>query len=158
AEIFARTGIQFLPINTLYQLLAATLHRSPALAAASHFLTIPDLFAYWLSGRVACELTNATTTQMYDPRAGTWGTDLLDRLGIRSDIFPEIVPPGTVLERLLPAVAGETGLPAETPVVAVASHDTGSAVAAVPADRGTRRPGETIAYVSSGTWSLVGGE
>jgi rhamnulokinase len=157
-EIFDRTGIQFMPINTLYQLLASTLHRSTALAAASHFLTVPDLFAFWLSGRIAGEMTNATTTQCYDPRAGTWATGLLDRLGVRSDLFPEIVPPGTVLGPLRPGVAREVGAPAGTPVVAVASHDTGSAVAAVPVDPGALGADETFAYISSGTWSLVGAE
>jgi rhamnulokinase len=157
-EIFARTGIQFMPINTLYQLLASTLHRSSALAAARHFLTVPDLFAYWLSGRIGCEMTNATTTQCYDPRAGAWATGMLDRLGVRSDLFPEIVPPGTVLGPLRPEVAQEVGAPAQTPVIAVASHDTGSAVAALPVDPAAYGDGETFAYISSGTWSLVGGE
>jgi rhamnulokinase len=157
-EIFERTGIQLMPINSLFQLLASTLHRSPALAGARHFLTIPDLFAYWLCGRIAGELTNATTTQCYDPRAGAWATDLLDRLGIRSDIFPEVVPPGSTLGRLRPEVAAEVELPGGTPVVAVASHDTGSAVAAVPVETAALGPDETFAYVSSGTWSLVGGE
>ncbi|MGH2371570.1 MAG: rhamnulokinase, partial [Chloroflexota bacterium] len=106
----------------------------------------------------ACEFTNATTTQAYDPRAHGWATDLLDRLDIPSDIFPEVVRPGMPLGTLLPSVAEEVGLAARTPVVAVASHDTGSAVAAVPADTAALRAGETFAYVSSGTWSLVGGE
>jgi rhamnulokinase len=160
-EIFERTGIQFLQINTLFQLLASTRHGSPALAAARTLLMIPDLFAYWLTGRVACEFTDATTTQAYDPCAGAWATDLLDRLGIRSDLFPPVVPPGTPLGTVLPAVADEIGLPRSTPVTAVASHDTGSAVAAVPARRDMHRSGDgdkAFAYVSSGTWSLVGGE
>ncbi|HEX2036607.1 MAG TPA: rhamnulokinase family protein [Chloroflexota bacterium] len=158
AEIFERTGIQFMAINTLYQLLASTVHHSPALAAAETFLTIPDLFAYWLCGQAVCEFTNATTTQAYDPRAGGWATDLLERLGIRSDILPRVVPPGTTLGGLLQGVAAEMELPAAIPVVAVASHDTGSAVAAVPVVPGTLQAAETFAYVSSGTWSLVGGE
>jgi rhamnulokinase len=157
-EIFERTGIQFLPINTLYQLLAATLHRAPALGAARTFLMMPDLFTYWLTGRIACEFTDATTTQAYDPRRRRWAADLLERLGVRSDIFPEIVAPGTITGTLLPSVADQARLPATTRVVAVASHDTGSAVAAVPADTGALGQGETFAYVSSGTWSLVGGE
>ncbi|MBI3971503.1 MAG: rhamnulokinase [Chloroflexi bacterium] len=157
-EIFERTGIQFMPINTLYQLLAAELDGSSALRAASTFVMVPDLFNYWLTGRVACEFTDATTTQAYDPRARRWATDLLDRLGIRSDVFPEIVQPGTALGTLLPLVVGEVGLPATTRVTAVASHDTGSAVAAVPVDPASLPPGETYAYISSGTWSLVGGE
>jgi rhamnulokinase len=125
---------------------------------------VPDLFNYWLTGRAACEFTEATTTQAYDPRAGRWATDLLAALGIRGDVFTEIVPPATALGTLLPSVAGAAGLPATTPVTAVASHDTGSAVAAVPvasSDVVLGTPGttgETYAYVSSGTWSLVGGE
>lgn len=157
-EIFERTGIQFMPINALYQLLASVRHGSPALANAHTFLTIPDLFAYWLSGRVACEMTNATTTQAYDPRAGRWATDILSRLGIPTHIFPEMVPPGTVLGTLLPEVATEVDVPAATSVVAVASHDTASAVAAVPVRQESMRSQETFAYISSGTWSLVGGE
>jgi len=157
-EIFERTGIQFLPINTLYQLLAATLQGAPALRVARTLLMMPDLFTFWLTGRVACELTDATTTQCYDPRAGRWATDLLDRLGIRSDLFPEIVQPGTTLGPVRASVAKEIGFVSSPPVVAVASHDTGSAVAAVPVDTGSLGHGETFAYISSGTWSLVGSE
>jgi rhamnulokinase len=150
-EIFERTGIQFLPFNTLYQLLAMVLAGSPALALAHTFLTIPDLFNYWLTGRALCEFTNATTTQFYDPRAGAWATSLLDKLGIPTHFLPEVVPPGTVLGALLATVGDETGMEG-VPVVAPACHDTGSAVAAVPASRAD------YAYVSSGTWSLVGVE
>jgi rhamnulokinase len=157
-EIFERTGIQFMPINTLYQLLAATLQSSSQLASAWTFLMVPDLLTYWLTGRVACEFTDATTTQCYDPRAGAWATSLMDQLGIRTDIFPEIVHPGTTLGTLLPSVAEETGLSRHTKVIAVASHDTGSAVAAVPVDTAALGPDEMFAYISSGTWSLVGGE
>ena len=109
---------------------------------------IPDLFNYWLSGRAVCEFTDATTTQCYDPRAGGWAVSMLERLGIPSR-FAEVVPPGTVLGPLVPSVAEETGL-GDVPVVAPACHDTASAVAAVPAG------GEDWAYISSGTWSLVG--
>jgi rhamnulokinase len=150
-EIFERTGIQFLRFNTLYQLLAMVLAGSPALALARTFLTIPDLFNYWLTGRALCEFTNATTTQFYDPRAGAWATSLLDKLGIPTHFLPEVVPPGTVLGALLATVGDETGMEG-VPVVAPACHDTGSAVAAVPASRAD------YAYVSSGTWSLVGVE
>jgi len=150
-EIFEHTGIQFLPFNTLYQLLAMVLAGSPALELAHTFLTIPDLFNYWLTGRALCEFTNATTTQFYDPRAGAWATSLLDRLGISTHFLPEVIPPGTVLGDLLPSVGAETGMEG-VPVVAPACHDTGSAVAAVPAS------GADYAYISSGTWSLVGVE
>jgi rhamnulokinase len=150
-EIFERTGIQFMRTNALYQLLSMALARSPLLEVAETFLTMPDLFNHWLSGRTVCEFTNATTTQCYDPRAGGWATSLLERLGIPSHFFPEVVPPGTVLGPLVPSVAEETGL-GDMPVVAPACHDTASAVAAVPASE------EDWAYISSGTWSLVGAE
>jgi rhamnulokinase len=148
-EIFERTGIQFLPFNALYQLLSMVLAGSPVLELAHTFLTIPDLFNYWLTGQALCEFTNATTTQFYDPRAGAWATSLLDKLGIPTHFLPEVVPPGTVLGVLLPSVGDETGME-EVPVVAPACHDTGSAVAAVPASQ------SDYAYISSGTWSLVG--
>jgi rhamnulokinase len=151
AEIFEQTGIQIMPINGLYQLLSMVVSRSPALEVARTFLTIPDLFNYWLTGRAACEFSNATTTQCYDPRRRDWARPLLDGLGIPTAIFPEIVPSGTALGRLLPAVAEETGL-GSIPVIAPACHDTGSAVAAVPAAE------PFFAWISSGTWSVMGAE
>jgi rhamnulokinase len=151
AEIFEQTGIQVMPINSLYQLLSMVVGRSPALEVARTFLTIPDLFNYWLTGRAVCEFSNATTTQCYDPRRRDWARPLLDRLGIPTAIFPAIVPSGTILDRLLPSVAEETGL-GDMPVVAPACHDTGSAVAAVPA------AGPGFAWISSGTWSVMGAE
>jgi len=150
-EIFERTGIQFMQINTLYQLFSMVLASSPVLERAHTFLTIPDLFNYWLTGRAVCEFTNATTTQFYDPRAGTWATPLLEKLGIPTHFLPEVVQPGTPLGDLLPSVGDETGLD-RVPVVAPACHDTGSAVAAVPTSQ------SDYAYISSGTWSLVGVE
>ncbi len=150
-EIFELTGIQFLPFNTLYQLLAMALAGSPLLARAHTFLTIPDLFNYWLTGRAACEFTNATTTQFYDPRAGAWATSLLDKLGIPSHFLPEVVPPGTVLSHPLASIGDATGV-GDASVVAPGCHDTASAVAAVPAGE------SNYAYISSGTWSLVGVE
>lgn len=150
-EVFEQTGIQFLPFNTLYQLLAMVLAGSPALERARTLLMIPDLFNYWLSGRTVSEFTDATTTQFYDPRAGAWATPLLKKLGIPTRFLPEVVPPGTVLGRLLPSVSAETGME-RVPVVAPACHDTASAVAAVPSG------GLDCAYISSGTWSLVGVE
>ena len=150
-EIFERTGIQFMEINTLYQLLSLVATESPVLAVAETFLTIPDLLNYWLTGRAACEFTNATTTQCYDPREGDWAWDLLGRLQIPTHMFPEVVPPGTVLGPLAPYIADEVGLPG-VPVIAVACHDTGSAVAAVPAE------GPGFAWISSGTWSVQGAE
>jgi len=150
-EIFQRTGIQFMEINTLYQVLSMSLSKSPALQAADTLLMMPDLFNYWLTGRKVCEFTEATTSQFYDPRASTWAKPLLRKLGIPVHILTDIVPPGAVLGPLHPAVAEEAGL-GSVPVIAPACHDTGSAVAAVPAQ------GANYAYISSGTWSLLGAE
>jgi len=150
-EIFERTGLQFIQINSLYQLLSLVVSGSPVLEIAETFLMMPDLFNYWLTGRKACEFTIASTSQCYDPRQGDWARPLLEKLGIPTRIFPEIVPPGTVLGDLLPAVADEVGLDC-LPVVAPGGHDTALAVAAVPA------AGSDFVYISSGTWSLMGAE
>lgn len=150
-EIYeASGGIQFLSINTLYQLLAMVISQDPALDIADTFLMIPDLFNYWLTGRKACEFTDVTTTQFYNARRGGWSISLLERLGIPTHLFPEVVMPGTQYGTLLPALAEETGL-GSLPVVAPAVHDTASAIVAVPAE--TSR----FAWLSSGTWSLLGG-
>lgn len=149
-ELYRRTGIQILPINTVFQLMAMVLDRDPRLEVADSLLLIPDLFHHFLSGTTACEFTNATTTQCYDPHRQSWATDLLARLGIPSRMFKEVVAPGTVLGPLTPDMAAETGLPGAR-VVATATHDTGSAVAAVPFVDGAQ-----AGYISSGTWSLVG--
>ncbi|MBM2848397.1 MAG: pentulose/hexulose kinase [Anaerolineales bacterium] len=148
-EIFERTGIQFMPINSLYMLLSMA--GTPALEAASTFLMIPDLFNFWLSGRKACEFTDATTTQLYDQRAGDWARSVIEKLGLPRHIFLPVTQPGTVLGPLLPTVAEEVGLDS-VPVIAPACHDSGSAVAAVPARN------KNAAYISSGTWSIVGVE
>jgi rhamnulokinase len=150
-QIFEYTGIQFIQINALYQLLAMALAAAPALEVAATFLTIPDLFNYWLSGQAVCEFTNATTTQCYDPREGNWAAPVLAALGIPRQIFPSVVAPGTALGALRPALAEELGAGALT-VVAPACHDTGAAVAAVPAE------GHDFAWISSGTWSIMGVE
>lgn len=149
AELYGVTGIQTMPINTLYQLLAA--RAAPALSVAETLLLIPDLLGYWLSGERRAEATVASTSQLYDAVRGDWAYGLIERLGLPARLFPAIVAPGSDLGRLLPAVAEDAGLP-RLPVVAVASHDTASAVAAVPAEGGD------WAYISSGTWSLVGVE
>jgi rhamnulokinase len=146
-EIYRTTGIQFLPINTLYQLLA--MRGSPLLEAAETMLLIPDLINYWLTGEKACEYTNATTTQLLD-LAGGWTQNLFERMNLPSRILAPVVPPATELGPLITGVAEEIG--AKPPVFAVASHDTASAVVAVPAQ------GSDFAYISSGTWSLVGVE
>ncbi len=150
AEIFEQTGIQFMPINSLYQLFTLAQSHAPALEAATTLLTIPDLFNFWLSGSIANEFSNATTTQCFNPRTYTWAIPLLERLGIPAHIFGSIVQPGTLLGPVRPAVAEALGL-GEVPVIAPATHDTGSAVAAVPMDG-------PAAYLSSGTWSLMGVE
>jgi rhamnulokinase len=150
-EVFTETGIQFMQINTLYQLYAMKLEGSPALRAAKTLLFMPDLFNYWLTGTARAELTIASTSQFYNPRERAWTRDLLDRLGLPSDILPEIVPPGTCLGHTAGALA-ETAAVGEVPVYATACHDTASAIAAVPA------AGAGWCYISSGTWSLMGAE
>ena len=147
-EIYGTTGIQFLPINTLYQLLA--MRGSSLLEAADTLLLIPDLINYWLTGERASEYTNATTTQLIDLETGGWSRELLEKLDIPSGLFAPIVSPGAELGPVLPDVAEEVG--SGPPVFAVASHDTASAVVGVPAQS------PDFAYISSGTWSLVGVE
>jgi len=151
-EIYAATGVQFIEINSLYHLLSMALRKDPQLEAASCLLTMPDLFNYWLTGERAVEFTNATTTQCFDIGRNEWASAILTRLNIPTHIFPTVVPDGTPLGNLLPAVAETTGLN-RTQVIAPATHDTASAVAAIPFLQGMRS-----AFVSSGTWSLVGME
>jgi rhamnulokinase len=150
-EIFERTGIQFLQLNSLYQLLAMALHRSPQLDMAQTFLNLPDLFNFWLTGRKVSEFTIATTSQCYDTRAGDWAWSMLEKMGLPTRIFGEVVPSGTRLGPLHPALAEETSA-GPVPVVATAGHDTGAAVAAVPASSGDH------VFISSGTWSILGVE
>ncbi|WP_405801454.1 rhamnulokinase family protein [Streptomyces sp. NBC_01506] len=148
AELYRITGLQHLPFNTVFQLAAAC--GSAQLASARTLLMIPDLVTHWLTGSVGVEATNASTTGLFDARAGDWSYELMERLGIDRSLFPPIRRPGDAAGTLLPYVAAETGLPESTPVTAVASHDTASAVAAVPAT------GPGFAYLSCGTWSLAG--
>jgi rhamnulokinase len=150
-EIFHATGIQFMRINTLFQLLALQRDRSPILENAQTLLLMADLFHFWLTGSVTVELTNASTTQMYDPVARDWAKPVLEKLGLAVRMLPPITPPGTVLGTLLPHVAEETGCRGLR-VVLPATHDTASAVVAIPAQ------GQDWCYISSGTWSLVGVE
>jgi rhamnulokinase len=150
-QLFRRTGTGFMPINTLCQLFALKLRGAKALEAAERLLMMPDLFAYWLSGRPANELTIASTSQCLDLASRTWAVDLLRELGLPTRIFADLVPPGTVVGELLRSLADEAGTD-RIPVIAAAGHDTALAVAAVPA----RDPG--FAYLSSGTWSLLGTE
>jgi len=145
-EIFARTGIQFLQFNTLFQLFA---HASAGIPpGASRLLLIADLVVSRLTGSSFAEYTNATTTQMLAAGKGDWDSALLERLGLPVRLLPGIVRPGSIIGRLTPEIAEATGL-GPLPVVAIASHDTGSAVAGTPLEEGW-------AYISSGTWSLVG--
>jgi rhamnulokinase len=151
AEIFEATGIQLLELNTLFQLVRLREREAAELDAAGRLLMMPDLFSYWLSGRAVNEYTIATTSQCFDSRRGEWARGLLGRFSLPTSIFGEIVQPGTVLGTLLPPLAEEAGA-GQLPVVAVGGHDTALAVAAVPAG------GRGFAYVSSGTWSLLGAE
>jgi rhamnulokinase len=150
-ELYERTGIQMLPINTVFELAAMAEENDPALEAADALLLIPDLFHHWLCGSRSSEFTNATTTQMYDTRNDDWAVDLLERLDIPTRLLPEVVPGGTRLGPVTDEVADDTGLTGAD-VIAVATHDTGSAVAAVPFEE---RGG---VFLSVGTWSLVGVE
>ncbi len=150
-QMFKQTGIQFMPFNSVFQLYAMVRANSPHLGIAETFLTMPDLFNYWLTGTKVCEFSIATTTQCYDPRKRAWATEMLDSLGIPSYIFPEIAQPGTDLGKLRKSVAKEAGL-ADLTVIAPACHDTGSAVAAVP------MISSDALYLSLGTWALMGAE
>lgn len=145
-EIFEKTGIQFLNFNTVFQLKS----ENQDLGKIEKFLLLPDLIGYFLTGEAVAEYTNSTTTQMVNADSGTWDLDLLEKLKLPPRILPEIIPAGTRLGKLKPELAGELGLP-DVSVVAPATHDTGSAVAGAPLQ-------ENWAYISSGTWSLVGVE
>jgi rhamnulokinase len=152
-RIYRTTGIQFMQLNTLYSLYAHK-HADPgSLDAADQLLFIPDLFHYWLSGNRVVEATIASTSQMIDCHTGDWAREMLGELGLSSKILGEISPSATVVGTLHPKLVAETGLPASLKVVTPASHDTGSAVVAVPADEKT-----SWCYLSSGTWSLLGAE
>ena len=152
AAVYGATGIQPSQINTLFQLSSMARSGDPQLRAARTLLPMPSLFAYWLCGRPAAEYTHATTTQCLDARERRWAVKLLDRLDIPTSIFPPLVEPGTVLGPLVGDVASQVGLSREVPVIAVACHDTASAVAAIPG------LDAQSAYISSGTWSLMGVE
>ena len=151
-EIFAETGIQFMPLNTLYQLHSMRISGSPALNSATKLLFMPDLFNYWLTGEMRAEVSIASTSQFYNPVKKQWASGLFRRLNLPERILPELVLPGTRLGTLLPEIAESSGLGSNVPVYATACHDTASAVAAVPAE------GDGWCYISSGTWSLMGVE
>jgi len=155
ARIYERTGLQFMPINTLFQLMALKARNSPLLEVAESLLMMPDAFNWLLTGRRAAERTDASTTQLLDPRSGTWATDLCGELGLPGHILPPLIDPGTELGPLHAALAEEVGL-ANLSVLATAGHDTAAAVAAVPTASAAGVP--DWCYISSGTWSLLGVE
>ncbi|UCE05084.1 MAG: rhamnulokinase, partial [bacterium] len=150
-RVYELTGIQFMQLNTIFQLFSMVRAKSPLLDVVSDLLFMPDIINYFITGIKKTEFTFATTSQLYNPRKKGWDDELFNALGISKSIMQQIVKPGTVLGNLTSIVANETGLD-QIPVVATASHDTGAAVAAVPAE------GKDWAYISSGTWSLIGVE
>ena len=151
AEIYHQTGIQFMQLNSLFQLLSMKEEADPALEIAQTFLNIPDLFNFWLTGRKASEFTNATTTQCFNPRTNSWAYDLIRSMGLPTRIFQEIIQPGTIYGTLRESLRNECGLN-RIPISATASHDTASAIAAIPMNS------EKAVFISSGTWSLIGSE
>jgi rhamnulokinase len=152
AEIFRQTGLQFMQFNSLFQLNAIKLSGAPALDAASRLLFVPDLLSYWLTGVQKNELTIVSTSHLWNPSESRWAWELMDALGLPKRLLGEVIVPGTRLGGLLEEIRETCGLHA-TPVFATASHDTASAVAAVPA------AGDSPwCYISSGTWSLMGVE
>lgn len=148
AALYDVNGLQFLPFNTLYQLEAEK--ASPLWRQTAHVVLLPDLLTHWLTGQLRAEVTNASTTGLLDARTRQWSSHLLKVLDIPQHLFPPLQQPGDIVGPITPAVAEATGLPSSTVVTAVGSHDTASAVVAVPATN------DSFAYVSSGTWSLVG--
>ncbi len=146
-ELYARNGLQHLPFNTLYQFAA-----DARLAEADGFVLIPDLIGFWMTGRAVAERTNASTTGLLGVRTHEWDDALIERLALPRSVFPELVDPGTTIGSLLPPVAERIGARHEVHVTAVGSHDTASAVVAVPA------ASDDFAYISCGTWGLVGVE
>ncbi len=151
-DIYEHTGIQFMQLNTVYQLLSMRLSNSPVLAKAKRLIFMADLVSYFLSGKPYAEYTLASTSQLMDMRSGTWSRTIFQKLNLPIEIMPEVVSPGTIIGTLTSNIAKEIGCP-QIPVIAVASHDTACAVASVPADKNSR-----WAYLSSGTWSLIGVE
>lgn len=148
-EIYQATGVQFLPFNSIYQLFSLVKRASPLLAAAHKLLFMPDLMNFFMTGQICSEYTIASTSQLLNARTKQWEKTLFEKLNLPFEIMPEIIDSGTVIGPLLPELASELNMP-PVQVIAVAAHDTGSAVAAVPA------AAEDWAYLSSGTWSLIG--
>lgn len=155
-KIFSATGLQFLQINSLIQLYSSVINKECCIEIAEHFLMMGDYFHWLLSGKYSIEATNASTSQMLDPRTKTWATDLQESLSIPTKMFQDVTAPGTVLGSVQPSVATATGLQ-EVPVIVPATHDTASAVLAVPAE-GFAKEKPDWCFISSGTWSLMGCE
>ena len=147
-EIFEATGIQFMQINSLYQLLSLVKAKSAALECADRLLFMPDLLTYFFSGKMVCEVSIASTSQMYNPVTKTWAEPLLKKLGIPTRILGKVTACGRVLGGLRAEVVDECGI--DCPVISTAGHDTASAVVAAPGE------GDNWCYISSGTWSLMG--
>jgi sugar (pentulose or hexulose) kinase len=150
-ELYERTGVQLMQLNTIFQLLSMVDEDPRALDNVGTFLNLPDLFNYYLTGKKFCEFTNATNTQFYDPLTNAWNERILDAMGIPRSIFPPIIQPGTIIGNLSEWLCEELGV-RQIPVIAVATHDTASAVSAVPSSE------RDYAFLSSGTWSLLGYE
>ncbi len=153
ARVFEATGLQFMDFNTVYQFAAAAREPKGALARAARFLMMADLLNHWMGGEGVAEESLASTTQIFDPRAMDWSWSLVEVLGLPKRVFPKVVKSGTVIGTVKEQVRTKTGLAGSVKVVASCSHDTGAAVAAVPAE-----DGDDWAYLSSGTWSLMGVE
>jgi len=150
-QIYQATGIQFMQLNSIYQLLAMRLFNPDVLAKAKKLIFMADLFSYYLCGKAFGEYTLASTSQLMDMKTGRWSQNIFNKLSLPMEIMPDIVPPGTVVGELSKTIAKELSCK-QIPIIATASHDTASAVAAVPAEMGN------WAYLSSGTWSLMGVE
>jgi rhamnulokinase len=148
-KVYEKTGIQFMVFNSLYQLLALSEQKSIALKHAAHFLMVPDYFHYLFTGKITNEYTDATTTQCLNVHTRKWDKELLKAAGVSPSLMKEVIQPGTVIGPITEPLQQLTGL-GPIPVVAPGTHDTASAVAAVPAE------GDKWAYISSGTWSLMG--
>ena len=150
-DVYNETGIQFMQINTVCQLLAHSRTSPDVVNSAAHFLMVPDLLNYWLTGIMKNEFSEVTTSQLYNPVDECWSEKLIKAAGFDPEIFGDIVLPGTVVGKLLPVEAKKLGAGPDVVVTAVACHDTASAIAAVPVTKG-----DSHAYLSSGTWSLLG--
>ena len=150
-KVYRETGVQFMQINTLYQLFSFARNKPGLFKAAKHFLTIPDLLNYWLTGIMKNEYSIATTTQLYNPSKRAWSENIIEELNLKREIFNEIVMPGTEIGKLLPHITEETGAGPDVAVIAPGCHDTACAVASVPSTGQSE-----YAYLSSGTWSLLG--